>query len=151
MRRITVDTNVLISALFWQGIPDRVIDIFKRQEALLLLSEDILAELERKLSSTKFASRIGAVAISPAEVVDTFRGMAEVTAPADVPEDTVRDPKDRMILACAVGGKADFIVSGDKDLTSLTAYQGIPIVTPSAFLSFMRALPETSSDESAKE
>lgn len=41
MKRVTVDTNVFISALFWKGIPDRVIGCFKRQEALLLLSEDI--------------------------------------------------------------------------------------------------------------
>lgn len=134
MKRTTVDTNVFISALFWKGIPNGVIDIFKRQEAILLLSEDILTELERKLSSVKFAARISAIKVSPVEVVDAFRGMAEMTAPADVPKDAVRDPKDRMILACAMGGKADIIVSGDKDLLVLKAYRGVPIVTPSDFL-----------------
>lgn len=68
MKRTTVDTNVFISALFWKGIPDRVIDIFKRQEALLVLSEDILAELERKLNSSKFAARISAIGVSPAQL-----------------------------------------------------------------------------------
>ena len=151
MKRTTVDTNVFISALFWRGIPDRVIGIFKRQEALLLLSEDILAELERKLSSAKFATRVSAIGTSPAEVVDTFRGMAEITAPADVPENAVRDPKDRMILACAVGGKADIIVSGDKDLVVLKTYQGISIVTPSDFLGIVNPPSETRSDEPTAE
>ncbi len=151
MKRTTVDTNVFISALFWKGIPARVIDIFKRQEAILLLSEDILAELERKLSSAKFVTRVNAIGVSSAEVVDTFRGMAEITAPVDVPEDAVRDPKDRMILACAVGGQADIIVSGDKDLVVLKAYRGIPVVTPSDFLDMVSPSPETPSDEPATE
>jgi predicted nucleic acid-binding protein len=46
----------------------------------------------------------------------------------------VRDPKDVMILACAVGGKADFIVSGAKDLLTLVSYEGIPILTAEQFL-----------------
>ncbi len=147
MRRTTVDTNVFISALFWKGIPDRVIGIFKQQAALLVLSEDILAELERKLSSTKFAARVSAIGTSPPDVVDAFRSMAEIVSPADVPEDAVRDPKDRMILACAVGGKADIIVSGDKDLVSLKVYQGISIVTPSDFLNTVTPLAGTILDE----
>lgn len=77
--------------------------------------------------------------------------MAEIASPADVPEDAVRDPEDRMILACAVGGKADLIVSGDKDLVVLKAYQGISIVTPSAFLNLMRPPTDTSADEPATE
>lgn len=134
MKRATVDTNIFISALFWKGTPDRVIDVFKREEALLLLSNDILAELERKLSSAKFAPRIAQIGQTPVELVASFRDMAEPVVPADVPEDAIRDPKDRMILACAVGGKADMIVSGDKDLLVLNAYEGIPIVTPAQFL-----------------
>jgi predicted nucleic acid-binding protein len=39
-----------------------------------------------------------------------------------------------MILACAVGGKADYIVSGDKDLLTLISYAGIPIRTAEQFL-----------------
>lgn len=57
------------------------------------------------------------------DVVDTFRGMAEMTTPLPVPDNAIRDPEDRMILACAVGGNADFIVSGDKDLLVLKTYQ----------------------------
>jgi predicted nucleic acid-binding protein len=71
--------------------------------------------------------------------------------PADVPEDAVRDPKDRMILACAVGGKADIIVSGDKDLVVLKAYQGISIVTPSDFLGIVNPPTESLLDEPTTE
>jgi len=145
MKRATVDTNIFISALFWKGTPDRVINVFKREEALLLLSNDILAELERKLSSAKFAPRIAQIGQTPAELVASFRDMAEPVIPTDVPEDAIRDPKDRMILACAVGGSADVIVSGDKDLLVLRLYQNIPIVTAAEFLSTL-ASPSNAGD-----
>jgi uncharacterized protein len=103
--------------------------------------------LERKLSSTKFAMRVSAIGVSPGQLVDTFRGMAEIASPADVPEDAVRDPKYRMILACAAGGKADLIVSGDKDLVSLKEYQGILIVTPSDFLDILTSPVENPPDK----
>lgn len=44
------------------------------------------------------------------------------------------DPKDNMILECAVGGKADYIVSGDRHLLSLKEYKGIKILTAREFI-----------------
>jgi putative PIN family toxin of toxin-antitoxin system len=45
-----------------------------------------------------------------------------------------RDPKDQIFLEAAVGGKAEYLVSGDKDLIVLKNIRGIPIVTPAQFL-----------------
>jgi len=55
----------------------------------------------------------------------------------EVPVDVVRDPKDRAVLECAVGGNADFIVSGDRDLLVLAAYQNIVILTAEQFVQHM--------------
>lgn len=44
------------------------------------------------------------------------------------------DPKDNHILACALAGKVDIVVSGDKDLLRLKEYEGIPIVNSMDFL-----------------
>jgi putative PIN family toxin of toxin-antitoxin system len=46
-----------------------------------------------------------------------------------------RDPEDNMVLECAIEGRADYIVSGDKDLLVLKEFRGIRIVTASEFLS----------------
>jgi uncharacterized protein len=151
MKRTTVDTNIFISALFWKGTPGRVIEVFTRQQAILLLSDEILDELERKLCSSKFAARILEIGHTPEQVVDNFRHLAEIIVPADVSEDAVRDRKDRIILACAAGGKADFIVSGDKDLTDLKSYEGIPIVTPTQFLAILNSPDEPAADEPKNE
>lgn len=66
--------------------------------------------------------------------------LADLVALADVVEDTgsvggvSRDPDDDVVLAAAVEGRAEAIVTGDDDLLSLREYEGIAIVTPRRFL-----------------
>ena len=50
----------------------------------------------------------------------------------------VRDPNDDMVIACAIDGRADTIVSRDKDLLSLGTFQGVPIISPEAFRQQLR-------------
>jgi hypothetical protein len=45
-----------------------------------------------------------------------------------------RDPNDNMVLEAAVAGKVDAIVSGDEDLLTLSPFEGIPVLSPAAFL-----------------
>lgn len=54
-------------------------------------------------------------------------GKLEINA---IPE----DPSDNKIIACALEGDADFIISGDHHLTDLKIFQGIKIVDPAVFL-----------------
>jgi len=54
---------------------------------------------------------------------------AELAAPIEL-----RDSKDLPVLCCAVGGQAQTIVTGDKDLLTLKEFQGVVIVTPRMFL-----------------
>ncbi len=63
-----------------------------------------------------------------------YMRLAEIVQPAVVPEHVIRDPKDQIVLGCAVGGQADYIVSGDKDLLTLERYENIPIITATGFL-----------------
>ena len=141
MKRATVDTNIFISALFWHGVPEQVIKAFEAGTASLILSDDILTELERKLRHKKFVGELAEIGLLVDEIVNSIRMMAEIVLPADVPEDAIRDPKDRIILACAVGGRADVIVSGDKDLTQMGSYQAIPILRPAQFLQLVNDTP----------
>jgi putative PIN family toxin of toxin-antitoxin system len=142
MKRVVVDTNVFISAIFWKGTPGDVIEIFIRREAILVLSVDILAELTRKLKNEKFTVDLDRAEKTVEQIVEEYQDISEMVVSAVVPENAVRDHKDRIILASAIGGKADFIVSGDKDLTSLKVYQNIPILTPAQFLTLINAPSE---------
>ena len=66
-------------------------------------------------------------------VLDTNQFVSTGTIPAD--------PVDEMVLACAVEGQADLIVSGDRHLLDLGEYQGIPIVTAREFLGWLQTAP----------
>lgn len=134
MIRAVLDTNVLISAIFWSGAPAKVYDAAAKRRFTSLTSELLLTELNDVLSRPKFAAGFTAKQKTPAMLIAEYRELAELVDPVPVPPDIVRDPKDKPVLACAVGGSANFIVSGDKDLQVLLEYQGISIVTADQFL-----------------
>jgi uncharacterized protein len=101
-------------------------------EGEILLSLPTLTELNEVLSRRRFERylleeermRFLAALVREAELVEITETVTDC-----------RDPKDNKFLELAVCGKADCIVSGDKDLLILNPFRGIPISTPKAFLS----------------
>ncbi|HEY1774684.1 MAG TPA: putative toxin-antitoxin system toxin component, PIN family [Solirubrobacteraceae bacterium] len=129
MTRVVLDTNVLVSGLGWFGPPAAIVDAITAGELTLLSSPALMAELRRVLRYPKLA-----------KVFADPDAIAELVASASVQVDTstqlqvVGDDSDNRVLEAALDGGADCIVSGDGDLLSLGSFQGIPIVTPAAFL-----------------
>jgi uncharacterized protein len=134
MIRILLDTNTIISGVFWQGAPRQVYQAVLQQEIKPLTSEALLLELERVLHYEKFVRPLTTLGTPPGAILDLYRTLADVVVPAEIPSDAVRDTQDIMVLACAVGGKADYIISGDKDLLTLGEYKGIPILSADQFI-----------------
>jgi putative PIN family toxin of toxin-antitoxin system len=125
--KVVLDTNVLFSALVFGRLPRELLlagaaDLFE-----LICSPHILDELERKLVQ-KGGFSPSSAAQSRAEIAAS----SEVVHPILVPR-VVRDMDDDHILAAAVVGRADAIVTGDRDLLDLGDRRGIPIVTPRGF------------------
>lgn len=90
-----------------------------------------MAELLDAVSREKFASRLAAAGLTPLGIVGDIRRLATMAAPASVPRVVANDADDDHVLACAVAGNADLIVSGDKHLLGLGGeYRGTRIVTP---------------------
>jgi putative PIN family toxin of toxin-antitoxin system len=127
--RIVLDTNVLISALITKGTPpDLLYQAWDAGSFELVTSEAQLMELERVLMYEKlqpFIQREEAEAL-----LDAVGAVARVIGV--LPEiDLSSDPDDNTILATAVAGEADLIVTGDRShLLELEMAHGIPIVTP---------------------
>jgi putative PIN family toxin of toxin-antitoxin system len=124
-----LDTNVLISSLFFGGNPRRVVDLAAAGRFQAVSSIALLAELETVLLED---FRVPAERVE--EIIRDALSFC-VIAP-EMPDFTanVRDLGDVKVLACAVGGEADYIVTGDRDLLALGRWEDISILTPEQFL-----------------
>jgi putative PIN family toxin of toxin-antitoxin system len=141
MRRVVFDTTILISAFITRGggLSHELLSLARDGKFQLVLSSAIILETWRKLLS---GHHIRARYRYSDERAHRFcRGLLRIAdvlrSPQPIPG-IVRDPGDEMILACAVAGQADVIVSRDKDLLSLDTFRGLPIITPEVFRQQLR-------------
>lgn len=130
MIRIVLDTNILISALLFGGKPEMVLERVLAGHVGLVLSQDILDELEGVLRAKKFRYPVD-IARS---VVRELETLSEIVTPARTVAVVKEDPYDNMILECAIEAKVDYVVSGDNHLLRLERFEDIPILTPAQFL-----------------
>ncbi len=116
------------------GKPALILSLARQGKINICLSEDILGEIKRTLLRPKLQKIHKA---TPQEIDRFLRAFTEVVnlVPGTMEVDEVNaDPDDNKVLACALEGEADFIVSGDHHLTDIVSFRGIPIVKPDAFL-----------------
>jgi putative PIN family toxin of toxin-antitoxin system len=133
--KAVLDPNILVSALISPlGVPARVLGAWSNEYFELVISQAVLDELREVLARPSFRRRITVEEV--AEYVDGLEADSElVEDPGEVPV-VSRDPDDDYLIALARSAGADYIVSGDKDLTSLTELQP-PVLTPRAFLDLL--------------
>jgi uncharacterized protein len=140
--RVVLDTNTLVSAVISPaGPPRRLLDGVRGQVFEFCTSATLLAELLDVLSRKKFAERLAQAGLSPQAMVAELRRLAWMASPQEVPRVIFQDPDDDEVLACAVAGRADLIVSGDHHLHNLGGeYSGIPILTPAQAVQHIEGL-----------
>ena len=130
MKRIVViDTNVLVSGIFWKGKPYQVIKSWEHGDFKLLASPEILQEYRRVLQD--FSKRHPGVDVG--SVLEIIELNCELVNAKPV-RGICKDPDDDKFIAAALSGNASFIVSGDQALLDVGIYQGIHIMNPSDFL-----------------
>jgi putative PIN family toxin of toxin-antitoxin system len=141
MRRAVFDTTVLVSAFLTpRGVAGELVTLAAAGTFELLLSSAIIIETWRTLISSEHIrdrypysdERTYMFCLSLQEIA------AEVLRTTQPLTGVVRDPEDDMILACAVDGRADTIVSRDKDLLSIGTFQSVPIISPEVFRQQLR-------------
>lgn len=130
MKRIVLDTNTAISALFWKGNPRTVYNLVKEGNIILLYSTKIEAEFIRVLAYPKFG--LTPTQITP--IVNNLRQHAHLIEVKNKVDIVKKDATDNMFVECALDGKADYIVSGDSHLLEIGSYKGIEIVRAKDFL-----------------
>jgi putative PIN family toxin of toxin-antitoxin system len=132
--RGVLDTNTLISALLFSGTASRLVPLWQSRRITVLVSKEILQEYLRVLASPKFQlgdheirALVEEELLPFAETIRVRRRLAVVR----------RDPEDDKFLECAVAGRAEYLVTGDRDLRELGSYRGITILTVGEFLERM--------------
>lgn len=137
MIRAVLDTNTIISGLLWVGAPAQAIDAALDDRYVLLSTPVLIAELRRVLNRPKFVKQLALIQKTADNLLEHYEHLVEMVEPAPVEPAIKDDPTDDHILACAVGGKATHIVSGDRHLTKLQSYEQIPIISVNEFVALL--------------
>ncbi|HLZ70308.1 MAG TPA: putative toxin-antitoxin system toxin component, PIN family [Dehalococcoidia bacterium] len=136
--RVVHDANIVVSRyLVPVGIPAQVMAAWRAQRYDLIISPALMSEYEDVLNRPRIQRRHGLTPEQVASELTRLARFAILVEPAEVPAVIVDDPDDDQVLAAAVAGEADFIVSGDRHLLSLREYRGIRILSPAGFLALL--------------
>lgn len=136
MVRAVLDVNVIVSAIINSyGNPRRCWRAWQDGRFALIASAHIILETTTKLRLPRIARRYG-VSEADAFLVEAALSnratLVELAAGDIVP--VTGDPEDDAVLATALLGGADYLVTGDGGLRDYSPYEGIEIVTPRVFL-----------------
>jgi putative PIN family toxin of toxin-antitoxin system len=130
--RAVLDTNVLLSGLFWRGTPHALIAQIHAGALTVISSPGLLAELAEVINRPKFQAILDRSNTDPEEMLADLRRLVEIIDPPPLPAPVSRDPSDDAVLALAAAAQVDLIISGDADLLTVGSYAGIPIIDPAA-------------------
>ena len=144
MIKAVFDTNILVSALLWEGLPNQLLSLVKEGKIEISLSIKMIVELEEVLHREKFKNRIKELNTNVGELLSGLLILADIYELENVIDVIQEDPDDNMFLECAVYSGADYIISGDKHLLDLGKYSGIVIMSPKDF--FTNVMNETSEE-----
>ena len=128
--RVVLDTNVLVSGIFFTGPPATILAAWASRRFELVASIEVLAEFRRV--GARLGSRYPLVDAEP--LLDLVTRESRIVDPIPVPTSACDDPDDIMVLACAIAGHAHIVVTGDRALLRASGFQGIEVVTPREFL-----------------
>jgi len=128
--KIVLDTNVLISGLFWPGGPPRIIlDMWLSGRISVLASQEIVDEYRGVVQ------RLGQKRnVDVRKLLERLLMMVDYVMTSPLPTQVCDDPDDDKFLAAATAGRVKYLVTGDRALLRVGRFRKTEIVTPSTFL-----------------
>lgn len=130
IKRVVIDTNVLVSALLFNGTPGELITLWKEKRIEPICSKDIIDEYLRVLAYPKF--QLTDIEIDYLLTVEILPWFHPVTVPEGKPY-IKEDPQDDIFIWCAVAGKAHAVISGDNHLLKIKN-PPVPVLSVTDFL-----------------
>jgi len=134
--KVVLDTNVLVSGIFFSGPPAEILRAWSQSKFKLVLSPEILDEYTRV--SAELADKFPDIDFRG--ILDLVVVRSVVCSPAALPQLICEDPHDDKFFAAAIDTRTKIIISGDKHLLKVSGYGGVSVLTPRQFV--VRYLPE---------
>jgi len=135
---IVLDSVVAVSAFLTDGVTSDLLSQCQ-EKVYLYTAEEILQEICQVLLEKPHIRNRYRYSDNTVEVfINYLRNISTVVVQLPDIRIIERDPKDDMIISCAVAASADYIVSRDRHLLDLGNYQQIQIVTPEDFMRILR-------------
>ena len=129
VKRIVVDTNVVVSALTAGGTPQKIIQAWITGQFLAIISEELRSEINTVLSRSKLISFDKKRRI----LLGTLFNQALMVLPRKINKSVFSDEDDHFLYELAVTGEAAAIVTGDKAVLSVKRVSGIELLNPDQF------------------
>ena len=133
MIKVTLDTNVLISATFWTGDSFKIVDKIDKKKIICILSKEILLEYNKIMNSDEMIEKIKEKDLIISRVIQKMIINSKIVEPITKLDIIKEDKSDNKILECAKTGNVDYIITKDNHLLKLKEFEGIKIVTPREF------------------
>jgi putative PIN family toxin of toxin-antitoxin system len=130
--KAVLDTNILISGVFFAGTPGKVLEAWRAGRFAMVLSPLIIEDYHRV--AAEIAGDFAGLDIKP--ILDLITLHAEVVEDRPLPAPVCRDAHDGKFLACSAAVSA-VLVSGDKDLLAADGALGVRVLTPRAFMGLL--------------
>ena len=127
--RVVLDTNVVMSAIFFGGTPMKIVRAAFSKKVQLVASRAVMSEY-REVAERLHEQFPSVNYRRPLSILESKLTMVR---PVAIGQTVCRDPDDDAIISCALGGKAKAICSGDGDLLALNGFRGLEIMDPSDF------------------
>jgi len=134
IKKIVLDTNVLISGVIASGHSAAILDAIRRGQFEMVTSSHLLEEFMDVISRRRIARKYPKAAQEAEALLDFLRVYVSMAPGIPGPENVSADRDDDYVLACALDGGVDCIVTGDPHLLDLKSYNNIPILTPREFV-----------------
>lgn len=128
--KVVLDTNVFLSAVFFGGIPGRVLQAWRDRRIDFVLSVPIFNEYQQ--AGERLTARFGGVDIGA--LLISLAASCEFVDPVPFPQQLCTDRDDDKFIACALAARCPVIVSGDRALLRLSGYGGIAVLRPRDFV-----------------
>lgn len=146
--KVTLDTNVIVSGIILEhGIPYSILELWRRGAFLLITSSELIDELMEVLHRAKTVKNYDIPIEKLTAIGKLLKQKSRVVIPTPfIQTIPLRDKKDTFILETAMAGKAEYLVTGDKDLIFLrdqSEIKPLVIIAPQQFLELLRGAAET--------